>query len=76
MINKIKLISAKPEQVFPLINKRFLYEFHWQCIPSDLGQKTYDEYISEKISPIFERIKKEIIDQNILDLKGLYGFFP
>jgi 5-methyltetrahydrofolate--homocysteine methyltransferase len=41
-----------------------------------LDEKAFKENTEKEFVPVFERLKREIISQNLLDAAGLYGIFP
>jgi len=63
-------------QVYAFINTNALYKTQWQFVRGELDSKTYDDQLEHEVKPIFERYKKELRDERVLDAKVTYGYFP
>jgi 5-methyltetrahydrofolate--homocysteine methyltransferase len=71
---EIKQISIEPKKVIPFLNKKSLFKFHWHSIPKNMEKNEQEEFIKKNIEPIYERIKNEILEQDLLELRGVYSF--
>lgn len=64
------------KHVFPFMNKSALFKTQWQFVRGDRETKAYEEQLKHEVEPIFERVKEELLRDNILHPKVTYGYFP
>lgn len=64
------------EEVFPYVNEVALFRGQWQFRKRNLSEEEYEELINEKVLPIYEKLKREIIENKLLKPKVVYGYFP
>ncbi|MEM9109231.1 MAG: methionine synthase [Planctomycetota bacterium] len=63
-------------QVYAFINTSALFKTQWQYVRGDLDSKTYNDQLEHEVKPIFERYKQEMLEENVLQGKVTYGYFP
>jgi 5-methyltetrahydrofolate--homocysteine methyltransferase len=71
VIDQIRL-----NDIYPFINKIALYRGQWQ---SKKGRKTdleFDSQLEDEVEPLFQRLASQCRDENILQPKVVYGYFP
>ncbi|MEM9064604.1 MAG: vitamin B12 dependent-methionine synthase activation domain-containing protein [Planctomycetota bacterium] len=64
------------DEIYPFINKTALYRGQWQFKRGARTDAEYEAEISDKVDPIFERLKADCKDQGVLQPKVVYGYFP
>jgi len=65
-----------PDQVFPFINKIALFRGQWQFKKGKLSEKEYQALLEDEVEPLFERLKQKCKDEQILEPKLVYGYYP
>jgi 5-methyltetrahydrofolate--homocysteine methyltransferase len=64
-------------EVFSFINKKALYANQWQYRrPKDSSTVEHRKFLEEKIDPKFRHWQERIIEQNWLQPRAVYGYFP
>ena len=56
------------------INKERLFKAGWSG--GKLNPDDYAETVKNQFEPAFKKLSEEILDTNLLDARGFYGFFP
>ena len=64
------------DQVFDYINTTALFRGQWQFKKGALSPAQYDASIEDQAQPIFERLKAQCRDEQILRPQVVYGYFP
>ncbi len=64
------------DDIYPFINPVALFRGQWQVKKGALSDTDYDALLEDKITPIFERLKKQCKDEGILRPAVVYGYFP
>lgn len=65
------------EEVFGYLDLQALIAGQWQFRkPKEQSREEYDEFLAEKVYPILERWKQQVIEQNLLHSQVVYGYFP
>jgi len=64
------------DDVYPFINPIALFRGQWQVKKGALSDAAYDALLEDKIQPVFERLKKQCRDEQILRPAVVYGYFP
>ncbi|CAK0747122.1 AdoMet activation domain-containing protein [Gammaproteobacteria bacterium] len=62
--------------VVPYINRTALYKFQWGFKSAGRSVEEYAAWIHSEVDPILNRLVKESVAENILQLSALYGYFP
>nr|HMP18704.1 vitamin B12 dependent-methionine synthase activation domain-containing protein [Gemmatales bacterium] len=63
-------------EVFRFINERTLIGTQWQFRKNHVKPADYERQMKEVAYPLFDRLKKQCIRENILQPTAVYGFFP
>jgi len=64
------------DAVYAYINTNALFKTQWQFVRGDRDTKTYEDQLKYEVQPIFDRLKKQLRDDDVLDGKVTYGYFP
>ena len=64
------------DDIYPFVNKVALYRGQWQFKKGKQSQDDYDAQLWDEIDPIFDRLKKQCKEENILQPQVVYGYFP
>jgi 5-methyltetrahydrofolate--homocysteine methyltransferase len=64
------------DDLYPFINPVALFRGQWGFKKGALSDAEYDAMIEDKVLPIFNRLKALCKDQQILQPKVVYGYFP
>ena len=62
--------------IYPYINKIALFRGQWGFRKGALSQEEFDELVEETVVPIFERLKTWCKEENVLQPKVVYGWWP
>ncbi|MFW6028070.1 MAG: methionine synthase [bacterium] len=65
-----------PKDVYPFINTVALFRGQWQFRKGKLSDKEYQALLEDEVQPVFERLKQKCRDEQILQPKVVYGYFP
>ncbi len=75
-----KVLTAEDIPVadlFDYLDMQALVAGQWQFRkPKGQSREEYDAFLSEKVTPILTEWKQRIVDENLLDPKLVYGYFP
>jgi len=64
------------DEIFEYINKTALFRGQWHFKRNKrLKGEEYDRFIQETVEPIFERLKKEVVENQWLHPRVVYGYF-
>ncbi len=73
----VKIIEDIPlDEVFKYVNEVALFRGQWQFRKRKLSDEDYQRLVEEKVLPIYESLKKKVIDQKLFQPKVVYGYFP
>ena len=64
------------EQIIPFINRIALYRGQWQFKKGRMSDAEYAANIEDTVDPIFDRLTKQVQEENILQPQVVYGWFP
>ncbi|NUM81798.1 B12-binding domain-containing protein [bacterium] len=64
------------DDVFPYINEIALFRGQWQFTRGKMGVEEYDQFVHEKVRPVFDSIKLRCRNERLLMPKVTYGYFP
>jgi len=64
------------KEVFPYINTAALFRGHWGFKSGKMDPAAYEAYLEQTVSPLFERLKQECIQEGWLRPQVVYGFWP
>ncbi|BFM38315.1 methionine synthase [Synechocystis sp. LKSZ1] len=64
-------------EVFPYLDLQALFVGQWQFRkPKDQSREQYDRFLAEKVYPILDKWKSQVIEENLLHPTVVYGYFP
>lgn len=63
-------------EIYPYLNNQALISGQWQVKRGNRSASEHEQFVSEKILPILENLKKQVIDEKLLIPKVIEGFFP
>ena len=64
------------EDIFQYINKTALFRGQWQFRKKRLSDDEFAKLVQKTIEPIFKKLKNQCIENNWLQPKVVYGYFP
>ncbi|VAX41909.1 5-methyltetrahydrofolate--homocysteine methyltransferase, partial [hydrothermal vent metagenome] len=64
------------DSIYPFINTVALFRGQWQFKKGKLSDEEYQAALAETIEPVFARLKTELREQEILQPKVVYGYWP
>ncbi|HEX4056296.1 MAG TPA: methionine synthase [Tepidisphaeraceae bacterium] len=68
--------GISPRHAFTFINKIALFTGQWGFKQKGTSPEEYRRVIADKAEPAFESLKRQALDQKLLDPKVAYGYFP
>ena len=64
-------------ELFDYLDMQALVAGQWQFRkPQGQSREEYNAFLAEKVTPILKEWKQRIVDENLLDPKLVYGYFP
>ncbi|MCS6976600.1 MAG: methionine synthase [Gemmatales bacterium] len=63
-------------EVFPFLNVRTLFSTQWQLRRNNVKPVDYERMLKEFAYPTLERLKRQCLQENLLQPAAVYGFFP
>jgi len=64
------------DEVFAYVNETALIRGQWQVRKGKLREDEYRKLLEESIYPEYERLKSAVKDQQLLQPRAVYGYFP
>ncbi|MGB3790530.1 MAG: vitamin B12 dependent-methionine synthase activation domain-containing protein, partial [Phormidesmis sp.] len=65
------------EDLFDYLDMQALVAGQWQFRkPKGQSREEYDAFLAEKVDPILAEWKQRIVEENLLEPKLMYGYFP
>lgn len=72
-----RVLGAKVDELaFDWINHKMLFNQRWGYIDKRLTKEEREKIENEKLWPLFEEMKREILKENLLEPVALYGYYP
>jgi 5-methyltetrahydrofolate--homocysteine methyltransferase len=68
--------NISPSHAVTFINKTALYTGQWGFKQKGSSPEQYRQLIAEKADPVFESLKRQAMDQKLIEPKVVYGYFP
>ncbi len=62
------------EEVFELLNEQALFRLHWGL--KGISSDEYRQRVEQEFKPLLESLKQEVIEQQSLTARAVYGYFP
>jgi 5-methyltetrahydrofolate--homocysteine methyltransferase len=63
-------------EVYPYLNPQALISGQWQVKRGSRSAAEHEKFVSEKIMPVLEDLKRRAISEKFLTPKVIYGFYP
>ena len=63
-------------EVFRFLNLRTLFSTQWQFRRNNVRPADYERLLQEKAYPTLERLKRQCLEERLLQPAAVYGFFP
>ncbi len=72
-----RVLDAKVDDLaFDWINHKLLFSQRWGYVNKKLTKEERKKIENEKLWPLFEKMKNEILKEKLLDPVALYGYYP
>ncbi len=72
-----RVLDAKVDEIaFDWINHKMLFNQRWGYVDKKLTKEARQKIENEKLWPLFEKMKREILQQKLLEPVTLYGYYP
>ncbi len=74
-----RVLEAKDlnlENIFEWVNKKQVIKLHWGYKSKGMSKEAYQKLLEEKVYPNYERLKRQIIDEGLLEPVIIYGYYP
>ncbi|MGD0461491.1 MAG: methionine synthase [Tepidisphaeraceae bacterium] len=68
--------EISPSHAFTFINKTALYTGQWGFKQKGSSPEQYRQLIAETADPIFESLKRQAVEEKLIEPKVVYGYFP
>jgi len=63
-------------EIYPYVNTTALFRGQWGFRRGSLSKEDYNKMVKDKASPIFERLKAQCIEEQILKPQAVWGWWP
>ena len=63
-------------QLYPYLNQQALFAGQWQVKRGTRTAQEHETFVTEKIMPVLDKLKRQVIEEKLLIPKVIYGFFP
>ncbi|MEM1027066.1 MAG: methionine synthase [Planctomycetota bacterium] len=64
------------KDILPFVNEAALFKTQWQFVRGDKSTKDYEQQIEYEVRPIYNRLAKSMVEDNVLRPAVTYGYFP
>ncbi|MDB5333956.1 MAG: methionine synthase [Phycisphaerales bacterium] len=72
-----RVITDVPvKHLFPFINLDALFGMQWGYKRKGMSEADYERLLGEKAHPVFESMQRRAVEENLLQPKVVYGYFP
>ena len=68
--------SFNLDEIFAFINTNALFKGQWQFKKGPRTSEQYQQEVEQVVNPIFDRLKEQCRDEEILQPAAVYGYFP
>ena len=68
--------DLSPRHLFPYINEVALFTGQWGFKRKGMTPQDYERLLDEKARPVFRDLQRRAIEENLLEPKVVYGYFP
>jgi 5-methyltetrahydrofolate--homocysteine methyltransferase len=70
------LKDIRLEDVFSWVNKKTLFGGQWKFRQGSMVKEEHEEFLREKVEPIFKKWTERCIREKILEPRAIYGYYP
>ncbi len=70
------ITDISPRHLFPYINTNALFRGQWGFKQGKLSPEEFERLTEEKARPVFESLQHRAVEENLLQPKVVYGYFP
>ncbi len=71
-----EVLEETLENVFPFLDEFALIRSRWGFTQGSKSEAEFNTLLSSKAYPLYEKLKKKVIQEKILQPKAIYGYFP
>jgi 5-methyltetrahydrofolate--homocysteine methyltransferase len=64
------------DRIYPFINEVALFRGQWQFKKGRMSEEDFQKQIEEEVRPLFNKLKKQLKDDEVLQPKLVYGYYP
>lgn len=64
------------DEIYPYINTVALFRGQWGFRKGQRSRGEFEHYLDDEVRPVFDRLKRTLRDEAILQPKVVYGWFP
>jgi 5-methyltetrahydrofolate--homocysteine methyltransferase len=64
------------DEIYPFINTTALFRGQWQFKKGSMSPEQYEQYLEDTVEPVFDRLKAELRDNDVLHPRVVYGYWP
>ncbi|MEO0965439.1 MAG: methionine synthase [Planctomycetota bacterium] len=68
--------GLKLDDIYPYINTVALFRGQWQFKKGAKSDEDYERQLVDEVVPIFDRLKTQLRDEDVLQPKLVYGYYP
>jgi 5-methyltetrahydrofolate--homocysteine methyltransferase len=62
--------------IYPFLNQQALFAGQWQIKRGTRTATEHEAFVAEKVVPVLEGLKRQVIQEKLLVPRVIYGFFP
>ncbi len=62
-------------EILPFMNEVSLFRGQWGFKRADMTSSEYEAHLDEVVRPVFTRLSQELVAEDVLDPKAVYGWF-
>jgi len=72
-----RVVEGLPlDEIYPYINPVALFRGQWQFKKQSMSDQEYQAFLEDTVHPIFERLKAQLRDDDVLHPRVVYGYWP
>ncbi len=64
------------DEIYPFVNTTALFRGQWQFKKGSMSPEQYERYLEDTVEPVFDRLKAELRDNDVLHPRVVYGYWP
>ena len=71
-----KIVEEPLENIFNFLDEFALIRSRWGFAQGNMSEAQFSDILQNKAQPLFEKLKKKFIEENIVKPKAIFGYFP